>query len=182
MSEQTGESFLEPAAAEALVAARAHLDEAGVINYHSFDGDTMHITYLEVGHVGQLVPEEGNIDQLPAEIIDGQHRTSAQRFVEESNNFDVFFRKGWLADLYRTKTVYRRFQLLFPELASAARTALSGYHERRHAAALQGESSYHEEDTAVFMQGLYGIMRQLIDVNDPEVIESPETAGYLLWT
>ena len=176
MSEQAASnSFLTPESVAEFNAALTHLHPDGTINYLSFAADTMHALYLGPGVPDVIAQEVTNIDQHPPIVVDGKmEQTSAQQFVRSSNNFDLHFKSGGIADLYRSWHYYQRFAILFPGLEAAARAAVPAYSERQRASGLDG---YHEEDIAELMRTSFRIMRQLIDVNDPEVVKYTVMAG-----
>lgn len=170
---------LPPEAAQAMSESTTHLTGDGLIDYDSFGSDTHEALRAGPGPVTQLVPERVAGDGQGDLVVEGRIiLTAAQLFVNECNNFWLHFLDGGMGDLYRSRAYYSRFSLLFPDLEQSARVAISAYFERRNLT--PGTLPHHEEDSARFMQHVFGIMRQLIDANDPEVREYPQQAGFWL--
>lgn len=151
----------------AMASARTFLDQDGQINYYAFDADTMQALWYGPGPVKNMVEQVTTIDQQPDLVVEGEvAMTSAERFVNDWNNFAMRFVDSDFGRMYRDNEHYERFQALFPELEQMARQEITAYRNRRN---MSGTAFYHEEPAARFSKFVFGVMRQLVDAEDRNV-------------
>jgi hypothetical protein len=99
---------------------------------------------------------------------------SLRDFVENSNNFHAHFTSpadGLLADVYRSKKAYARFELVRPDLNTELRERLEG-----------SEPSFWQRDrnTLLSMFLAHEAMRKLVDISDPFVVIDGKVNGMYL--
>ncbi|HSX07796.1 MAG TPA: hypothetical protein VLG11_02790 [Candidatus Saccharimonadales bacterium] len=182
MSEQS-HAIGDPQHLEAVIAqTREFLDESGKVDYYKFDAETMQDLWYGPGPVENLVEQVTTIDQQP-DIIDEEDNvgevivTSAERFVNDWNNFAMRFVDSDFGTMYRDNEYYERFRILFPDLEQTARREITAYRERRNAS---GTAFYHEEPAARFSKFVFGVLRQLVDKDDRNVVQYPNNARHML--
>lgn len=76
-----------------------------------------------------------------------------------SNNFRLFFQyEGWVGEIYRQREAYQRFEIIYPERVEHLR-------DRMHELDSKPDDPLWED-----LLRAYKLMRQLVDINDKDVV------------
>lgn len=97
---------------------------------------------------------------------------TVEEFLEDMNNFDMFFRGG-LGEYYRERACYERFEDQYPELADALHKVFSTYQDDAR------EIPFDSEQAHLLFRG-YQAMVELVDRDDPGVCDDGAVDPYFL--
>lgn len=97
---------------------------------------------------------------------------TVEEFLEDMNNFDMFFRGG-LGEYYRERACYKRFEDHYPELADALHKVFSTYQDDTREIFLDSEQAH------LLFKG-YQAMIEWVDRDDPGVCDDGAVDPYFL--
>lgn len=94
------------------------------------------------------------------------------------NNFFMYFESGvdsFIIGIYREQPYRKRFSIIYPDLTAQLEAEVASGHR------FVGDFSFMDNPTGRLFAMAYDLMRDQVDLSDPQLISDGKVNNYLLW-